>query len=66
MISQPNNQTGYPSIDKPWMRYYDNKYLDNSLPEDTIYNYLWKCSKESLDDVAIQYYGKKNYIFKVV
>ena len=33
-------QTGYPSIDKPWLKYYSEEAINAELPECTIYEYL--------------------------
>lgn len=51
--------TGYPSIDKPWLKYYTEEAINASLPECTIYEYLWENNKDHLDDVALIYFGKK-------
>lgn len=51
--------TGYPSIDKPWLKYYSQEAISAPLPECTIYEMLWKNNKDHLDDVALNYYGHK-------
>ncbi len=51
--------TGYPSIDKPWLKYYSEEAINASLPECTIYEYLWENNKDHLDDVALIYFGRK-------
>ena len=51
--------TGYPSIDKPWMKYYSEEAINAPLPECTIYEYLWGNNKDHLDDVALIYFGRK-------
>lgn len=51
--------TGYPSIDKPWIKYYSDEAINASLPEGSIYEYLWKSNKDYLDDIAIDFIGKK-------
>jgi hypothetical protein len=33
--------TGYPSIDKPWLKYYSEEAINTPLPECTMYEYLW-------------------------
>ncbi len=53
------NLTGYPSIDKPWLKYYDEEAINEPLPECTIYEYLWENNKDHLDDVALIYFGRK-------
>ena len=51
--------TGYPSIDKPWLKYYSEEAINAPLPECTIYEYLWANNKDHLDDVALIYFGRK-------
>ena len=51
--------TGYPSIDKPWLKYYSEEAINAPLPECTIYEYLWENNKDHLDDTALNYFGKK-------
>ena len=53
------NMTGYPSIDKPWLKYYDEEAINAPLPECTVYEYLWEKNKEYLDNIALNYFGKK-------
>ncbi len=51
--------TGYPSIDKPWLKYYTEEAINAPLPECTIYEYLWENNKDHLEDYALDYYGTK-------
>ena len=51
--------TGYPSIDKPWLKYYSDEAIKASLPECTMYEYLWESNKDHLGDVALDYLGNK-------
>lgn len=51
--------TGYPSIDRPWLKYYSQDAVDAPLPECTMYEMVWKNNKEHLDDTALNYYGRK-------
>lgn len=51
--------TGYPSIDKPWLKYYSEEAINAPLPECTIYEYLWENNKDHLDDIALVYFGRK-------
>ena len=50
--------TGYPSIDKPWLKYYTEEAITSAIPETSIYEYLLSCNKEYADDTAIMYFGK--------
>lgn len=54
-----NNLTGYPSIDKPWLKYYSEDVINAPLPECTIYEYLWENNKDHLKDIALNYFGRK-------
>ena len=51
--------TGYPSIDKPWLKYYTEEAINAKLPECTIYEYLWENNKDNLDEIALIYFGKE-------
>ena len=51
--------TGYPSIDKPWLKYYSEEAINSALPECTIYEYLWQNNKDHLDDIALNYFDRK-------
>lgn len=53
------NMTGYPSIDKPWLKYYSDTTMSYSLPRQTVYSYMEEKINEYLDDTAIVYFGKK-------
>lgn len=54
-----NKATGYPSVDKPWLKYYNDESINTSLPEFTIYQYLWQNNKDHKSDIAINYLGNK-------
>lgn len=51
--------TGYPSIDKPWLKYYTEEAINAKLPECTIYEYLWESNKNHLNDTALNYFDRK-------
>ena len=51
--------TGYPSIDKPWLKYYDEKAINTPLPKCSMYDYLYQCNKDCLDNTALNYFGRK-------
>lgn len=51
--------TGYPSIDKPWLKYYSEEAINAPLPECTVYQNIWQHNKEHLEDTALKYYGHK-------
>lgn len=51
--------TGYPSIDKPWMKYYINDADIDSAANFTIYDNLYLNNKDFPSDPAIFYFGNK-------
>lgn len=61
--------TGYPSIDKPWLKYYSEKELNYTIPKckivDNLYNYIDKYSSEialEFMNVKVSYEELKNKI----
>ena len=51
--------TGYPSIDKPWLKYYSEEAINAPLPECTIYEYMWNNNKDHLNNIALNYFDRK-------
>ncbi len=37
---QIDELTGFPSLDKPWMKYYTNEQINAPFPEGSLYEYL--------------------------
>ncbi len=53
-------KTGYPHIDKPWMKYYDLKSENIELPEMSIYQFAKYLNKDNGDKVAIDIRNSSN------
>lgn len=51
--------TGYPSIDKPWLKYYSDEAINSSLPQCSVYKYLFENNKNNLKDTALIYFDRK-------
>ena len=51
-------QTGYPSIDKPWLKYYTAEDLAIQSSK-TIYQNTYDNNKAFINDIAILYYGNR-------
>ena len=51
--------TGYPSVDRPWLKYYSEEAINAPLPECTMYELLWQSNQEHLNHTALNYYGRK-------
>ena len=50
------SKTGYPSKDKPWLKYYKEEEINTVLSPATIYEFLWDNNKDHLNEIAINYY----------
>ena len=50
-------ETGYPHIDKPWMKYYDVKQQETYAPDSNMTQYLKDLNKNNGSKVAETYYG---------
>ena len=40
-----NEMTGYPSIDRPWLKYYSDEAINVEIPHMTAYDYIHKINK---------------------
>ena len=49
----------YASQAKPWLKYYAQKYIDQTLPALSAFEYVCQRSKNHLNDTALEYYGRK-------
>lgn len=54
-----HKMTGYPSIDKPWLKYYDPEFLAKPIPAMNIYTYLQTMTKDYGALTALSYYGRE-------
>ncbi len=56
----PNlNQTGYPSIDKPWLKYFNEDDIIKTEPKCTVYDNIYHSNKDHLNEIALMFFGKK-------
>ncbi len=51
--------TGYPSIDKPWLKYYSKEAIESGVPRMTVYEYLRECNKGYENNICFEYFGKR-------
>ncbi len=56
---QTNELTGYPSIDKPWLKYYTQEQIKAELPKCKIYDYVWDSNKDYQNRIALDYFDRK-------
>lgn len=52
--------TNKPSLDRPWLRYYDKEAYHRDIPEKTYYRYAKDNNANNMDGIAIKYYGFQN------
>ena len=48
----------YASQARPWLKYYDKKYIEQKLPEMTAFDYVCHQNKNRLGEAALDYYGR--------
>lgn len=53
------NLTGYPSIDKPWLKYYNDEAIQVAIPQKTLYQNILDHNRNSMSNVALQYFDTK-------
>ncbi len=51
--------TNRPSMDRPWLQYYDNEVYTRDLPRKTYYRYAKDNNVDNMGNTAINYYGFK-------
>ena len=51
--------TGYPSVDKPWLKYYTDEMINTPIPECSVYEFLYNRNKDYPQDIAINYFGRE-------
>lgn len=51
--------TGYPSIDKPWYKYYSKDAINAEIPQCSVYENIWNNNKNHLNNTALNYFGRK-------
>lgn len=51
--------SGFPSIDKPWLKYYSSEAVNSEMPHGSMYDYLYANNADHLDETALDYFSKK-------
>ena len=61
MIAQTEHElTGYPSVDKPWLKYYDKALIEEDIPKCSAFRMLYERNKDYLTDTALLHIAKLN------
>ena len=56
---QNKELTGYPSIDKPWLKYFPESAFELKPQECTVYRGIYDNNKDYPNDIALLYFGRK-------
>lgn len=48
---------GYPSVDRPWLKYYSEEAINAKNPECSMYEYIRSRNADNMSRMAINYYG---------
>lgn len=59
MLEKNINLTGYPFIDKPWLKYYSKEAIEAEMPRCSMYEYIRRENENTQENVALNYFGKK-------
>ena len=51
--------SGKASIDKPWLKYFDEELIVKTFPNETMYEHILNRNKNNLDLYALNYFGKR-------
>lgn len=57
--------TGYPSIDKPWLKHYTEKWSKDLIPQKTVYRNIYDNNINYKNDIAIIFNGFKTSYAKM-
>ncbi len=58
--------TGYPSIDKPWMKYYGKDVEKKTTEPESIFQMMERCNKDRLDTIALDLRTSKTGLKRVL
>lgn len=58
-MKEEKQLTGYPSIDKPWLKYYTEDVINAKMPEQTIYEYIKNRNIAKGTRIALEYFGNR-------
>lgn len=59
-MTEEKKLTGYPSMDKPWLKYYDKIFDEKDLPHKTIFQLAYERNKDNLSNIAIDFRTSEN------
>lgn len=51
--------TGYPSVDKPWLKYYSEELISGTIPEMRVFDLMYSRNQSYPNDIALNYFNNK-------
>ena len=54
-----DRQTGYPSVDKPWLKWYSGKKINNDFVNSTVWKNVYECNIKFANEIALIFQNKK-------
>ena len=58
-MTETTKQPVYASKAKPWLKYYEEKYIHQTVPECSAFELICRNNERHLGDTALEYYGRK-------
>lgn len=58
-MSTDSTSPVYASEQRPWLAFYDSKYINQTLPACTAFEYVCQRNKGRLNETALEYFGRK-------
>ena len=58
-MTETTKQPVYASKAKPWLKYYEEKYIHQTVPECSAFELVCRNNERHLSDTALEYYGRK-------
>lgn len=52
-------QTGYPSVDKPWLKYFTPEQINEMVPSMSLYEFMYNSNENYSEKTVMEYLGKK-------
>ena len=58
-MTETTKEPVYASKAKPWLKYYEDKYIHQTVPECSAFALICRNNEQHLGDTALEYYGRK-------
>ena len=61
-----SNTPIYASQARPWLKFYDQKYIDQTMPACTAFELVCRQNKNRLGETALEYYGRTVQVLHLI